>query len=303
MSTQPAKTVDNKKADKNNADTPTPFAGEERQGKTGSDKKLLHEPDYGVDSYVGHGRLDNKIALVTGADSGIGRAVALAYAREGADVTIAYHRHKEDAEETKRLVEGAGRRALLVKGDIADEKECQRLIAEVADHFGRIDVLVNNAAFQDKSVERFEDIDGARVLKTFQTNVVSMFNLIRSALPHFRERAAIINVASVQAYDPSPGILDYASTKGAIVTLTKGLAQELIKRDIRVNAVAPGPVWTPLIAASFSEEQIETFGVDNPTGRAAQPAELAPAFVFLASDESSYVNGEILGVTGGRLLA
>lgn len=281
---------------------PTPFQGESPQGETGSEEAMLHPPDYGEASYVGHGRLKGKIAMITGGDSGIGRAVALAFAREGADVAIAYHEHKEDADETKRLIESAGQRAFLTKGDIGTEKECKRIVAEVADHFGRIDVLVNNAAFQDKSVERLEDIDGDRVLKTFQVNVVAMFNIVRSALPHFRDNGAIINVSSIQAYDPSPGILDYAATKGAIVTMTKGLAQDLIKRGIRVNSVAPGPVWTPLITASFPPEKIKSFGVDNPTGRAAQPYELAPAFVFLASDESSYVNGEILGVTGGRLL-
>ncbi len=292
------------KADRaNDEPTPTPFAGESPQNESGSEAKMLHEPDSGADSYVGHGRLEGKVALITGGDSGIGRAVAIAYAREGADVAIAFHEHDVDAEETRRLIEASGRRALVCKGDIGDEQECQRIVAEVAEHFGRIDVLVNNAAFQDKAVERFEEIDGPRVLKTFQINVISMFNLIRSALPHFRANASIINVASVQAYDPSPSILDYACTKGAIVTLTKGLAQELIKRDIRVNCVAPGPVWTPLVVASFDREKLASFGVDNPTGRAAQPAEIAPAFVFLASDEASYVNGEILGVTGGRLLA
>ncbi|HEY1099217.1 MAG TPA: glucose 1-dehydrogenase [Myxococcota bacterium] len=299
-----AKPKDAKPKDaKNDDDKPKPFAGEREQHESGHEGSMQHLPDAGADSYVGHGRLKGKIALITGGDSGIGRAVAIAFAREGADVAIACHRHEDDANETKRLVEAAGQRGHVVVGDIAEETDCARLVAEVAHQFGRIDVLVNNAAYQSKAVERFEDLDGERVLKTFKTNVIAMFNLTRSALPHMREKATVINVASIQAYDPTPAILDYAATKGAIVTFTKGLAQELIKRDIRVNCVAPGPVWTPLITASFDADKIQSFGTDNPKGRAAQPAELAPAFVFLASDEAAFVNGEILGVTGGRLLA
>lgn len=261
------------------------------------------KPDYGERSYVGHERLLDRVALVTGGDSGIGRAVALAYAREGADVAIAYLNEHDDAERTKTLVEEAGRKALLLPGDLADVATCDRTIDEAVAAFGRIDVLVNNAAYQGKAVSSFSEIDAERVERTFRVNVMSMFHLIRRALPHMKEGSAIINVASIQAYQPNASILDYATTKGAIVAFTKGLSQELAEKGIRANVVAPGPVWTPLIVQSFDREKIECFGANAPMKRPAQPAELAPAFVFLASSDSSYVNGEILGVTGGRLMA
>jgi NAD(P)-dependent dehydrogenase (short-subunit alcohol dehydrogenase family) len=260
-------------------------------------------PDYGFDSYRGHGRLENRVALITGADSGIGRAVALAFAREGADVVIGYLESHDDAEETRRVVEASGRKALLVASDLATERGCAELVAKAVDEFGRVDVLVNNAAKQGKAVERFEDLDAERVESTFRVNVLSMFHLVRRGLPHMRPGSAVINVASIQAYAPSAAILDYASTKGAIVTFTKGLAQSLAERKIRVNCVAPGPVWTPLVVQSFDSEKLARFGKETPLGRPAQPRELAPAFVFLACDESSYVNGEVLGVTGGKPLA
>jgi NAD(P)-dependent dehydrogenase (short-subunit alcohol dehydrogenase family) len=260
------------------------------------------QPDYGFTSYHGHGRLKDKIALITGADSGIGRAVALAFAREGADVAIGYLNHEDDARETSEIVESAGRRALTIAADIGSEAQAKALVDQTVQRFGRIDILVNNAAKQGKAVHHFEDIDGARVEETFRVNVVSMFHLVRHALPHMSEGSTVINVASIQAYQPSPEILDYASTKGAIVTFTKGLAQSLIERGIRVNCVAPGPVWTPLVVQSFDAEKNASFGKTSPMGRPAQPAELAPAFVFLASSEASYVNGEVLGVTGGKPL-
>lgn len=244
-----------------------------------------------------------RVALVTGGDSGIGRAVALAYAREGADVAIGYFHHQEDALLTERAVVDAGRRALTVAQDVGEDEGCRALVAAVREHFGRIDVLVNNAAQQGKAVEAFEDLTAERVERTFRTNVIGMFHLVRHALPLMQPGSVIINVASIQAYQPSPGILDYAATKGAIVTFTKGLAQSLIERGIRVNCVAPGPVWTPLIVQSFDAEKTAQFGSNSPMGRPAQPVELAPAFVFLASDEARYVSGEVLGVTGGRLLA
>jgi hypothetical protein len=264
---------------------------------------MTPRPDYGEESYHGFGRLKDRVSVITGADSGIGRAVALAFAREGSDVAIAYLSEHQDAGETRRVVEAAGRKALTIPGDLADEAHCRRIVEDAAKRFGKIDILVNNAAEQAKSVGRFEDIDAARVERTFRVNVVAMFHLVRHALPHMREGGVIINVASIQAYQPSPGILDYAATKGAIVTFTKGLAQELISRGIRVNCVAPGPVWTPLIQQSFDRGKVSQFGKNSPMGRPAQPAELAPAFVFLASDESRYVNGEVLGVTGGKPLA
>ncbi len=279
-----------------------PFA-EPTQAETGSTGRMRNKPDHGEASYHGYGRLQDRVALVTGADSGIGRAVALAFAREGAHVAVSYLEHHEDAQETLRLVESAGRRGLTLGGDVADDAHCQRLVRETADRFGRLDVLVNNAAFQGKAVQRFEELTAERVLHTFRVNVVAMFNLVRHALPHLAPGAAIVNVASIQAYQPKPAILDYAATKGAIVAFTKGLSKEVVERGIRANAVAPGPVWTPLIQQSFDPEKTRQFGENSPMGRPAQPAELAPAFVFLASDESRFVNGEILGVTGGELLA
>jgi NAD(P)-dependent dehydrogenase (short-subunit alcohol dehydrogenase family) len=264
---------------------------------------MVPRPDYGEATYEGHDRLRGRIALITGADSGIGRAVALAFAREGADIAAAYLSEHRDAEETRRVVEDAGRSVELIPGDLDTDAHCRRVVEAVAERFGRIDILVNNAAYQGKSAERFEDIDADRVEYTFRANVVAMFHLVRHALPHMGAGGVIINVASIQAYRPSPSILDYAATKGAIVTFTKGLAEGLIERGIRVNAVAPGPVWTPLIPQSFDSDHTAHFGEDSPMGRPAQPAELAPAFVFLASDEARYVNGEVLGVTGGKPLA
>jgi NAD(P)-dependent dehydrogenase (short-subunit alcohol dehydrogenase family) len=281
---------------------PKPPQPAQEQAPTGKESRMDPQPDYGFTSYRGHGRLKDKVALVTGGDSGIGRAVALAFAREGADVVIGYLENEDDARESAEVVESAGRRAITVAADIGSDDQAQALIAEAVRKFGRIDILVNNAAKQGKSVERFEELDAERVEATFRTNIMSMFHLVRHALPHMRAGSAIINVASIQAYNPSAQILDYATTKGAIVTFSKGLAQSLIERGIRVNCVAPGPVWTPLVVQSFDAEKNAEFGKDSPMGRPAQPAELAPAFVFLASDEASYVNGEVLGVTGGKPL-
>ncbi|HEY2029165.1 MAG TPA: glucose 1-dehydrogenase [Myxococcales bacterium] len=281
---------------------PTPPFRPQEQSSPGSQAQMDPQPDYGEASYRGFGRLTDKVALVTGGDSGIGRAVALAFAREGADVAIAYLDEHEDARETKRVVEAAGRRALLIPGDLAEEANCARIVEAVARDFGRIDILVNNAAFQGKEVEKFEELDAARLRRTFAVNIEAMFHLTRNALRWMKPGGVIINTGSIQAYQPSPSILDYATTKGAIVAFTKGLAESLIERGIRANCVAPGPVWTPLVVASFPAEKNEKFGSASPMKRPAQPAELAPAYVFLASDESRYVNGEVLGVTGGKPL-
>jgi NAD(P)-dependent dehydrogenase (short-subunit alcohol dehydrogenase family) len=264
---------------------------------------MQQDPDYGATSYRGHGKLAGKVALITGADSGIGRAVALAYAREGADVAISYLNEHDDAKETERWVREAGRRALLLPGDLAEPQVCREIVARTVRELGRLDILVNNAAFQGKAVESFEDIEAERWERTFRVNIIAMFYTAKAAIEHIPAGGSIINTASIQAYKPSAPILDYATTKGAIVSFTKGLAQELIeKRGIRVNCVAPGPVWTPLIPQSYSGEKLENFGKQSPIKRAAQPAELAPAYVFLASDEASYINGEVLGVTGGTPL-
>jgi NAD(P)-dependent dehydrogenase (short-subunit alcohol dehydrogenase family) len=279
-----------------------PFDANEQE-QPGSEAEMGVAPDFGEKSYTGLGRLKGRVALITGGDSGIGRAVALAFAREGADVAFQYLDEHDDADKTVEVVREAGRKVHSCATDLDSEEGCRRVVDVAVKAFGRIDILVNNAAYQGKAVEEFEELDAGRVEKTFRVNVVAMYHLVRLALPHMSEGGTIVNVASIQAYAPSPEILDYAGTKGAIVTFTKGLAQALIERGIRVNCVAPGPVWTPLIQASFPADKVETFGEDSPMGRPAQPVELSPLFVFLASDESRYENGEILGATGGKPLA
>jgi NAD(P)-dependent dehydrogenase (short-subunit alcohol dehydrogenase family) len=257
-------------------------------------------PDHGEESYRGSGRLTGKKAVITGADSGIGRAVALAFAREGADVVVAYlESEEEDARETARLVEDAGRRAVHAPGDLRSEEACTALVEKAVQEFGRIDVLVNNAAYQMSQEDGIEGITTEQFDRVMKTNLYAMFWLTKAALPHLRPGSVILNTSSIQAFDPSPHLLDYAMTKAAIVNFTKSLGQQLVERGIRVNSVAPGPVWTPLIPATMDEEKVSSFGQQSPMGRAAQPAELAPAYVFLASQESSYVTSEVLAVTGG----
>ena len=275
---------------------------DQRDQHPGFESEMQPEPDYGEDTYRGHGRLEGKAAIITGGDSGIGRAVALAFAREGADVLISYLEEEEtDARETARVVEESGKKAVKVPGDIVEEAQCQRIVESAVNEFGKIDVLVNNAAHQ-MTVEGIADISSELLDRTFKTNIYSMFWLVKAALPHIPEGGSIINVASIQAYQPSPTLLPYSATKGAIVTFTKGLAQEIVQYGLRANTVAPGPVWTPIIPASMPGDTVSQFGGTSPMGRPAQPAELAPAFVFLASQESSFVNGETLGVTGGQPL-
>jgi NAD(P)-dependent dehydrogenase (short-subunit alcohol dehydrogenase family) len=275
---------------------------DQRHQHPGFEGEMQPEPDYGYDTYRGYGRLEGKKAIITGGDSGIGRAVALAFAREGADVLISYLSEEEpDALETARVVEEAGKRAIKAPGDISEESQCQAVVQRAVDEFGQIDVLVNNAAHQ-MTVSGIADVDSELLDRTFKTNIYAMFWLVKEALPHMPEGGSIINVASIQAYQPSPTLLPYSSTKGAIVTFTKGLAQEIVQYGLRANTVAPGPVWTPIIPASMPGDTVSQFGGTSPMGRPAQPAELAPAFVFLASQESSFVNGETLGVTGGQPL-
>jgi NAD(P)-dependent dehydrogenase (short-subunit alcohol dehydrogenase family) len=281
---------------------PKPPFKEPPQSSPGQEARMRLKPDHGEKSYQGLGRLKGKVALVTGGDSGIGRAVALALAREGADVAISYWNEDEDAAASAKAVTDAGRKAVLLPGDLAEESVCQSIVRQTVEKLGRLDVIVNNAAFQGKAVSGLADLDSERIERTFKVNIIAMFHIVRAALEHLKPGSAIINTASIQAYKPSAPIIDYATTKGAIVAFTKGLAQDLIERGIRVNCVAPGPVWTPLIVQSFEGEKLENFGKQSPMDRPAQPAELAPAYVFLASDESRYVNGEVLGVTGGSPL-
>jgi NAD(P)-dependent dehydrogenase (short-subunit alcohol dehydrogenase family) len=282
------------------AQGPTPPFPEQEQDPPGIEAEMDPAPDFGEESYVGRGRLDGRVAIVTGGDSGIGRAVALAFAREGADVVVSYLEEHEDAKETERVIHDAGRRAVLVPGDIGQERHARSVVERAVEEFGRIDVLVNNAAFQMVRPS-LEETPSQEIEHTFRTNILAMFWLCKAALPFLHEGATVVNSASIQAYDPSPTLMPYAATKGAIVNFTKSLAQQVVDRGIRVNAVAPGPVWTPLITSTFPPEQAKDFGESNPLGRPAQPAEIAPAFVFLASDESRFVVGETLAVTGGRI--
>ncbi|HEV2527898.1 MAG TPA: SDR family oxidoreductase [Thermomicrobiales bacterium] len=274
-----------------------PFPEQDQQFP-GSEAAMTPRPDFGESSYKGSGKLEGKVALITGADSGIGRAVALAYAREGADVLISYLNEDDDAAETARAVTDSGRRAVTVAGDIQDEAHCQSLVDRAVQEFGKLDILVNNAAFQN-TVQNIQELTTENWDRAFRTNIYAMFFLSKAALRVMPAGGAIINTTSIQAYQPSPSLLHYASTKGAIVTFTKALSQETIEQGIRVNGVAPGPVWTPLITSTIPAEQHKEFGGDGAMGRPAQPAELAPSYVFLASQDSSYINGEVIGVTGG----
>jgi NAD(P)-dependent dehydrogenase (short-subunit alcohol dehydrogenase family) len=257
------------------------------------------QPDYGESTYQGSGRLRGKKALITGADSGIGRAVALAFAREGADVLVAYLNEDEDAKVTKKLVEDAGRQCVLVRTDISRAANCRELVSKAIEAFGRIDVLVNNAAHQ-MTFKSLEEIPDEEWELTLATNLSAMFYLTKAALPHMPPGAAIINTSSVNLDTPSPQLLPYATTKGAIQNFTGGLAQLLAEKGIRANAVAPGPVWTPLIPSTMPDEKVQQFGQQVPMKRPAQPKELAPVYVMLASDEASYVSGATVAVTGGK---
>jgi NAD(P)-dependent dehydrogenase (short-subunit alcohol dehydrogenase family) len=280
-------------------DRPTPPYPEQQQPMPGTTAAMNPRPDHGEHSYVGHGRLTDKKTIVTGGDSGIGRAVALAFAREGADVLISYLSEEEDARETQRLVEQAGRQAVLVPGDISDPAHARAVIDRAVEAFGRVDVLVNNAAHQ-ATFQSIEDISDEEWQLTFATNIHAMFYLSKAAVPHMREGSSIINTTSINADQPNEQLLAYATTKGAIHNFTAGLGQMLAERGIRVNAVAPGPVWTPLIPSTMPPEKVKSFGENTPIGRAAQPAELAPAYVMLASDEASYILAATIAVTGGR---
>jgi NAD(P)-dependent dehydrogenase (short-subunit alcohol dehydrogenase family) len=281
------------------AEFPKPPFPAQQQSVPGTTAEMTPRPDHGETSYRGSDRLMDKKIVITGADSGIGRAVALAFAREGADLVVSYLDEEADAQETKRLVEEAGGKCILVPGDIADPEHCRKLIQKAVDAFGRIDVLVNNAAHQ-MTFQSPEEISDEEWERTFAVNISAMFYLCKAAIPHMRPGSAIINTASINADSPSPQLLAYATTKGAIQNFTGGLAQLLAERGIRVNAVAPGPVWTPLIPSTMPPEKVIHFGEQVPIKRPAQPRELAPVYVLLASDEASYISGTMVGVTGGK---
>jgi NAD(P)-dependent dehydrogenase (short-subunit alcohol dehydrogenase family) len=267
----------------------------------GLESEMTPKPKSHDAQYRAAGKLLGKVALITGGDSGIGRSIAVLYAKEGADVAIVYLNEDKDAQETKRLVEQEGRRCLTIAGDIGGEPFCQQVVQKTISEFGHLDILVNNAAEQHPQ-QSIEDISAEQLERTFRTNIFGMFFLTKAAMPHLQEGSTIINTTSVTAYQGSPELLDYSSTKGAIVAFTRSLSQSLIEKGIRVNGVAPGPIWTPLIPSTFPEEKVASFGKQVPMQRAGQPEEVATCYVFLASDDSSYIAGQILHPNGGKVV-
>ncbi len=269
--------------------------------RPGTESEMTPKPKADDPKYRGSDKLRDKVALITGGDSGIGRAVAIFFAKEGANVAIAYLNEHDDAQETKRLIEQEGRKCITIPGDIGDEKVCQQAVQQTVDEFGQLDILVNNAAEQHPQ-QSIEDITAEQLERTFRTNIFSMFFMTKAALKYLKEGSAIINTTSVTAYKGNQQLLDYSSTKGAIVAFTRSLSQSLVEKGIRVNGVAPGPIWTPLITSTFPEEKVANFGQQVPMKRAGQPEELAPSYVFLASDDSSYMSGQILHPNGGEVV-
>jgi len=267
----------------------------------GIESQMTPRPEADDPEHRGSGKLSGKVALITGGDSGIGRAVAIAFAKEGADIAIAYLDEDGDAEETKRLVEDHGRRCVAIAGDIGDEAHCREVVERTVSELGRLDCLVNNAAEQHPQ-ESITDISAEQLERTFRTNIFAMFFMTKAALAHLGEGSAIVNTASVTAYQGSPQLLDYSSTKGAIVAFTRSLSQSLVGKGIRVNAVAPGPIWTPLIPSTFPADKVATFGSDVPMQRPGQPNEVATCYVFLASNDSSYIAGQVLHPNGGTVV-
>jgi NAD(P)-dependent dehydrogenase (short-subunit alcohol dehydrogenase family) len=267
----------------------------------GRQYKMRPQPKSGASDYIGSGKLRDRVALITGGDSGIGRAVAVLYAKEGADVAVVYFNEHKDARETKRLVEAQGRKCVLMAGDIGDEKFCRAAVTQTKRELGGIDILVNNAAEQHPQAS-ITKVTERQLERTFRTNIFAMFFLTKAVIPVFRKGGVIINTASVTAYKGSPELLDYSATKGAIVAFTRSLSQALADKKIRVNAVAPGPIWTPLIPSTYPAKDVATFGSDTPLGRAGEPEEVATSFVFLASDDSSYMTGQVLHPNGGRVV-
>jgi NAD(P)-dependent dehydrogenase (short-subunit alcohol dehydrogenase family) len=287
-------------ADKEDKKEPQ-FPAQEQEQQPGIEAEMRPRPQAEDKSYKGSGKLEGKVALITGGDSGIGRAVALAFATEGADVAVLYLNEHEDAQETARRVEKKGRRCLTIAGDVGDEPFCRQAVEQTVRELGRLDIVVNNAAEQHPQ-DSLEKISAEQLERTFRTNIFSYFYISKAALPHLGEGSAIINSSSVTAYRGSHHLIDYAATKGAIVAFTRSLAQSLAEKGIRVNGVAPGPIWTPLIPASFPADHVATFGSDVPLGRAGQPEEVAPSYVFLAADDSSYMTGQFLHPNGGEII-
>lgn len=280
---------------------PKQISPQTQENQPGEESQMTPRPQAESESHHPSGRLQSKVALITGGDSGIGRAVAIAFAKEGADVAVAYLNEHRDAQETKARVEELGRRCTLLAGDIGESSVCNTWIERTINELGRLDILVNNAAEQHPK-SSLAEISDEQLERTFRTNIFAQFYLTRAALPHLKKGAVIINTTSVTAYRGSEQLLDYSSTKAAIVGFTRALAKNLAKAGIRVNAVAPGPIWTPLIPATFSKEKVESFGQDVPLGRPGQPEEVAPCYVFLASDESSYITGQVLHPNGGEVV-
>jgi NAD(P)-dependent dehydrogenase (short-subunit alcohol dehydrogenase family) len=281
--------------------TQSPQPPQHQDQRPGIESEMTPKPQAEDRDYRGSGKLRDKVALITGGDSGIGRAVAIAFAKEGADVAIVYLSEHGDAQETRTLVEKEGRRCVVMAGDVGDERFCRQAVQDTVRELGRLDVLVNNAAEQHPQ-ESIEDITSEQLDRTFRTNIFSFFYMTKAALPHLREGSAIINTTSVTAYRGSGHLLDYSATKGAIVSFTRSLAKALVGRGIRVNGVAPGPIWTPLIPSTFPEERVASFGADVPMQRAGQPEEVAPSYVFLASEDASYMAGQILHPNGGEVV-
>ncbi len=294
-----AKTVMSQQQD--DQDQQTLFPPQAQSHQPGVESEMRPRPQTEGKNYRAAGKLQGKVALITGGDSGIGSAAAIAFAKEGADIAITYLEEQQDADHTRKLIEQQGRQCLMLAGDIGEESFCEALIVEVVARFGQLDILINNAAEQH-SADRIEDISSDQLERTFRTNIFAMFYLVRAAMPYLTAGARIINTTSVTAYRGSSHLLDYSSTKGAIVSFTRSLSQQLAPRGILVNAVAPGPVWTPLIPSSSPPEQSAQFGTQVPLGRPAQPEEIAPCYVFLASDDAAYMTGQVLHPNGGEVI-
>lgn len=280
--------------------TPSDFPAQHQHIQPGSQQEMYPTPITDNPQYIGSGKLKNRVAIITGGDSGIGQAVAVAFAKEGADIVVAYYSEQQDADITVKMVEREGRRCTLVKCDLKQERSAKQVVDTALKEYGHIDILVNNIAVQYPQ-NSIEDITVEQLNNTFSTNIISYFFMTNAVLPHLKEGSSIINTTSVTAYKGDPTLIDYSATKGAIVSFTRSMAMSLAQKGIRVNAIAPGPVWTPLITSSFSEQEVSQFGKDVPLGRAAQPFELAPSYVYLASDDSAYVTGQVLHVNGGTI--